>query len=170
MKIIYHCYGGNHSSVTAAAVHLGKLPHHRLPTCGELMSLEMFDKQDSRDIGRIIKVGADGWGNDIFVVGRLSRPQILYNMLQGLGEHFHIPIESYILVDVGMLINNTMRVGGLLSRGFGLTNLGRPLVARGTIKAYRQICDLVAEIKYGLQNGSKFTNFDNYIIHPEVSH
>ncbi|HBC94637.1 MAG TPA: hypothetical protein DCZ10_17500, partial [Pelotomaculum sp.] len=26
MKVIYHCHGGTHSSVTAAAIHLGMLP------------------------------------------------------------------------------------------------------------------------------------------------
>lgn len=170
MKIIYHCYGGNHSSVTAAAVHLGKLPQNRLPTAGELLSLELFDKQGSRDIGKIIKVGTDGWGNDVFVVGRLSRPQILFNMFRGLGEHFEIAPEDYMLVDVGMLVNNTMRVGGLLSRGFGLINIGRPLVIRGTISDYQKICDLVSKIKNGLQNGHKFATYVHYIFCPEVFH
>ncbi|HPZ72110.1 MAG TPA: DUF3189 family protein, partial [Peptococcaceae bacterium] len=32
MKIIYNCYGGAHSSVTAAALHLGLLPEARPAT------------------------------------------------------------------------------------------------------------------------------------------
>jgi hypothetical protein len=170
LKIIYHCYGGNHSSVTAAAVHLEKLPHNRLPAVNELMSLELFDSQDRHDIGRIINMGTDGWGNEIFVVGRLSRPTILYNMLHGLGEQFQLPADSYMLVDVGILINNIMRIGGLLSRGFGLTVIGRPLVARGTLGAYKEICQLVSEIKYGLQNGREFAICEKYVRYPEAAH
>ncbi|HEX3010797.1 MAG TPA: DUF3189 family protein, partial [Syntrophomonadaceae bacterium] len=39
MKIIYHCFGGSHSSVTAAAIHLGLIEKHRPPSMEELMSL-----------------------------------------------------------------------------------------------------------------------------------
>jgi hypothetical protein len=39
MKIIYCCYGGSHSSVTAAAIHLDMLPLTRKPTSAELLSI-----------------------------------------------------------------------------------------------------------------------------------
>ena len=44
MKIIYHCYGGSHSSVIAAALHLGLLAKDRIPNETELMAIPYFDK------------------------------------------------------------------------------------------------------------------------------
>ncbi|MFA6694423.1 MAG: DUF3189 family protein, partial [Bacillota bacterium] len=39
MIIVYHCYGGTHSSVTAAALHLKKL--HQNPTANDLLKLPL---------------------------------------------------------------------------------------------------------------------------------
>ncbi|HCX78095.1 MAG TPA: hypothetical protein DG577_01645, partial [Firmicutes bacterium] len=43
--MIYHCYGGAHSSVTAAAVHVGLLARDKTPSRLELVSLPYFDAQ-----------------------------------------------------------------------------------------------------------------------------
>jgi len=43
LKVIYHCYGGAHSSVTAANIHLGLLPRERTPGYRELISQKLFD-------------------------------------------------------------------------------------------------------------------------------
>ena len=44
MKIIYHCFGGSHSSVSAAALHLGLLDRQRTPTEEELVRIPYYDK------------------------------------------------------------------------------------------------------------------------------
>jgi hypothetical protein len=39
LKIIYHCYGGSHSSVIAAALHLKWIDKDRLPSEEEMMAI-----------------------------------------------------------------------------------------------------------------------------------
>ena len=53
MIIIYHCYGGTHSSVMAASLHLGLLPQDKKPTGKELLALPYFDQQSGADFGKI---------------------------------------------------------------------------------------------------------------------
>ena len=57
MKIIYNCYGGAHSSVTAAAIHLQMLPETRKPSAAELLNLPYYDAQVGKDHGRIRFLG-----------------------------------------------------------------------------------------------------------------
>ncbi|HWJ02080.1 MAG TPA: DUF3189 family protein, partial [Verrucomicrobiae bacterium] len=45
MKIIYNCYGGSHSSVTAAAIHLGLVDCGKVPCARELWKLPYYDSQ-----------------------------------------------------------------------------------------------------------------------------
>ena len=44
MIIIYRCYGGTHSSVMAASIHLELLPGDRKPAGKELLALPYFDR------------------------------------------------------------------------------------------------------------------------------
>lgn len=172
MKIIYHCYGGTHSSVTAAAIHLGILPNYRIPSAPELLALDFFDRRGGEDIGRIDFMGRDRYGNDVYVVGRRSRPQILYHITAGLAELFDIRPESYLLVDAGSCVNTSMRIGGVLSRRLGLVRLGRPVVSLGTIMAYKKLCRLVEEVQYRLldRHMCLVTDYPNiYYYTPEVS-
>lgn len=172
MNIIYHCYGGTHSSVTAAAIHLGKLPSDRIPSSRELLAIEFFDRRGGEDIGKIAFMGKDRWGNDVYVTGRRSRPQILYHITGGLADFINIHPESYMLVDAGCCVNTSMRIGGVLSRRFGLVWPGRPVVTRGTILAYKKICRLVEEVQNSLldRNRHRALKPGNFLFYsPEVS-
>lgn len=40
-----------------------------------------------------------------------------------------------------------MRIGGVSSRVFGLVSFGRPIVAKGTVKAYSDIVEIVRKTK-----------------------
>ena len=131
MHIIYHCYGGNHSSVTAAYIHLGLLPSTNIPRIKDLIALKQFDKQKSADIGKIIFIGTDEKNNHVYVLGRKNHPDIIQNVFHELATCFNI--NNYLLVDVGQYITPFMRIGGFLSRKFGLIQLGRPIVAKGTM-------------------------------------
>ena len=147
MKIIYHCFGGTHSSVTAAAAHLGLLPDHRPPRAAELLALPFFDIKESNDHGNITIMGVDECGNEICFVGQRGKPQILENIVSGLADHFEIPGDQYKLVNVMYKVNLSMKVGGTLSRRFKWITSGRPIVAWGTSRAYDQILRLVHFIK-----------------------
>lgn len=146
MKIIYHCYGGTHSSVTAAGIHLGLLPRDRVPGYDELLRQNLFDRQDISDLGKIVHMGHDGLGNEIYVVGRRSRPKLLYNVVEGLTELFGIERDSIMLVDVSSCVTSSMKAGGFMSRKMGLVRFGRPIVAWGTLRNYRQLVTVVQDV------------------------
>ncbi|WP_157872773.1 DUF3189 family protein [Desulfoscipio gibsoniae] len=149
LKIIYHCFGGTHSSVTAAAFHLGMLPSDRTPRAEDLQAIPFFDTRDSRDHGNIALMGIDGQGNEIYFVGQRGSPQILENIIHGLARQFDIPPQDYKLVNVMYKVNLSMRLGGYMSRRFKWIYPGRPLVTWGTIHACRNIINLVRRVKAG---------------------
>lgn len=146
MKIIYHCYGGTHSSVTAAGIHLGMLPRDRVPEYRELVKQKLFDRQEGCDIGKIVSMGRDGLGNEIYIVGRRSRPKLLYNVAGGLSDLVGIDRSSLMLVDVSSFVSSSMKAGGFMSRRMGLVMLGRPLVTWGTLRNYSRLVALVEKV------------------------
>lgn len=146
MKIIYHCFGGTHSSVTASAAHLGLLPRERKPRPRELLALPFFDTRDGNDHGKITLMGVDSMGNEIYFAGQRGKPQFLENIVNGLAQNFDIPANSYRLVNVLQKVNVLMRIGGFMSRKFRWIKTGRPLVTLGTVWAYPKIMRLVSSI------------------------
>ena len=51
--VIYHCFGGTHSSIIAANLHLGRLPWQNNVSASQLFSLPYFDQLDSKQAGLI---------------------------------------------------------------------------------------------------------------------
>lgn len=147
MKIIYHCYGGSHSSVTAASVHLGLLPVDRVPSREMFWKLPLFDRQEAEQHGHIYYMGKDEYGNEIYLAARRGKPQILENVFEGLADIFAVPGDDYLLVNVMDNVNLTMKFGGYLSRRWGFINLGRPIVTKGTQIAYFRVVNLVQRVK-----------------------
>lgn len=147
MKIIYHCFGGTHSSVTAAACHLGMLPASLTIKNEDLLAIPFYDARDYHDHGNITLMGIDDHGNDIYFVGRRSCPQLLENIIYGLAREFDIPLHYFKLVSMEGKVNFCMRLGGFMSRRFKWIYPGRPLVTRGTINAFRNIINLVRRVK-----------------------
>ncbi|MGF7185023.1 hypothetical protein GGQ84_001108 [Desulfitispora alkaliphila] len=150
MEIIYHCFGGAHSSVTAAAIHLGMLPEESVPTSKQLIDTPFYDKQENDDHGTIKHIGTDNMGNEVYIVGR-----------RGLDSDFETFLEDFMklnkvqanLIIVGTLsgVNIYMRLGGYLSRKLRLTWIGRPLVLYGTKKAHMDFVKIVHQTKKQLE-------------------
>lgn len=158
MKIIYHCYGGAHSSVTAAAIHLGIFPENRVPSREEFTSVPLFDRQGSDEHGHFFFMGQDEAGHEVFLTARRSRPKVLENIIAGLAEIFDIPQDDYYLVNVMGKVNLAMKLGGFLSRRWGVVRVGRPIVILGTRIAYFQMVQLVRRVK------SEIGGYDESII------
>lgn len=142
MKIIYHCFGGSHSSVTAAALHLGLIDKHRPPTMDELMSLPYYDKTTNDDFGSIRFMGVDEYGNEVYVMGKKSMSDRLTQILNGVAEILGVA-DQVLAVNAMDRVNISMKLGGFTSRRMGLPLLGRPVVGRGTMKAFFQLVNLV---------------------------
>lgn len=142
MKIIYHCFGGSHSSVSAAALHLGLLDRGRIPTEEDLMRVPYYDKTTDADFGSIRYMGTDEAGNDIYVFGKKTFNNRYSALLMGiariLGEQ-----EELVMIDCMNRVNWSMKIGGFTSRRLGLTFVGRPIVSWGTRQAFAQLVNLV---------------------------
>lgn len=149
--IIYHCFGGTHSSVVAAAIHLGRLDRLRPPSAGELMALPLFDRGDATLWGCLRLLGQDRCGRRVYVLGRgpqgaaTARALLAGFQLAGGLEGD----QALLLVDTLACANTLMRVGGFLSRRLGLVRLGRPLVIWGTRRAYPRLVALVEQVERG---------------------
>ena len=146
MKIIYHCYGGSHSSVTAAGIHLGLLPSDRLPSLDMFMKVPYFDRQINEDHGYLRFMGKDDKNNDVYIVGRRSLGKFIENAYASINDIFNLGEELY-LVDVMPYVNWYMVVGGTASRKFGWIRFGRPIVLKGTQHSYFKIANLVEKTK-----------------------
>jgi len=147
VKIIYHCYGGAHSSVTAASIHLGLLPADHIPSREAFWKIPFYDRQENDEHGHIFFMGRDERGNEVYFMARRSRPVVLESVIKGLAEIFNIPPGEYLLVNVMQNVNWTMKLGGYLSRRCGFIKIGRPIVTLGTQAAYLQLVDLVRKVK-----------------------
>ncbi|MBS3899016.1 MAG: DUF3189 family protein [Dethiobacter sp.] len=145
-KIIYHCYGGAHSSVTAAAIHLGKLPRENTPTNDELLSLKLFDRLTKEGHGELHFAGVDEWQNQIYSVGCRNVGKAIERLLRGVADIF-AQKEQLVFVDTLHCVTMKMRIGGYISRQLGLVEIGRPIVLQGTQEAYPQLVGLVSRIR-----------------------
>ncbi|MGI6145238.1 MAG: DUF3189 family protein [Clostridia bacterium] len=149
MKIIYNCYGGAHSSVTAAAIHLQMLPETRKPSAAELLNLPYYDAQVGKDHGRIRFFGFDSRGNQIYITGKKNLgvfyEEIMYNLLFLGGDKQEQ--ENFVFINTMPYVNIWMVIGGFLSRRLGWKALGRPLVIYGTKQAYWKFIHLINLVK-----------------------
>jgi len=147
LKIIYNCFGGSHSSVTAAAMHLGQISESRIPTGEQLTQIPYFDTQLAEDHGEFKYMGDDNLGNQIYIVGRRNLGPMFEPMLHGIAKIFGIPSDDYLVINTMPCVNWIMVVGGILSRKLGVISLGRPIVIYGTQQAHGNFVKLVNRIK-----------------------
>jgi len=142
MKVIYHCFGGSHSSVTAAALHIGLIGKNRPPTMEELMALPYFDKTNNEDFGSIRFMGCDEYGNEVYVLGKKSLGDRYSNVLMGIAEILGAK-DQVIAVNCMNRVNWAMKLGGFTSRRIGMVSLGRPVLSVGTRNAFFNLVNLV---------------------------
>lgn len=147
MKIIYHCFGGAHSSVTAAAVHLGWLPTERMPTKDMIASLPLFDQNTDADHGHIRLMGLDEHKNEVYIAGRRNAARLFENIVIGITEILAQPPDQIHLVNVMPYVNWKMVFGGYTSRRLGVIRIGRPVVLAGIQYSYLKIVSLVHQVK-----------------------
>ncbi len=143
MKIVYHCFGGAHASPTAAAIHLGILPRDRFPRLGDFRQIPFFDVLTGTQHGRLIKVGEDIMGNEIFILARRNSPELVINILKEFLKLCGEEPSDYYFVSCVQLLNPFMVTGGFSSRALGWVKFGRPIVTLGTMISYPFLVDIV---------------------------
>lgn len=151
MKIIYNCYGGSHSSVTSAAIHLGLFKCGKTPCVEELWDLPYYDTQVKKDHGVLHYMGIDDLNHQVYVVGRRNMGKPVKRLFAGLAKVYGIPKEDFLLVDPMPYVNLAMVIGGFTSRRLGLIPLGRPIVSWGTRLAFPHLTQLVQRVKAELK-------------------
>ena len=147
MKIIYHCYGGAHSSVIAAAIHLKELKADEKPTPEDILNCAYFDEVPPKKQGIIHYLGKDENGHDVFNMGLGGAGAIVEKAFPEILNIYGQSADDLYMVDTLGCVNFPMRLGGFISRRLKMVNLGRPLVLKGSIMAYPSLVKLVAKVK-----------------------
>ncbi|MBS3948897.1 MAG: DUF3189 family protein [Dethiobacter sp.] len=145
-KIIYHCYGGAHSSVVAAAIHLGQLKGSTLPSNADFMRLTLFDRQTKDGHGLLHFFGFDEQGRQVYSLGCRNAGKTVEQVLLQVAEMIGAGGELSF-IDTLHCVTLKMRIGGYLSRRWLLVRLGRPLVLSGTREAFPALVRLVEKVK-----------------------
>lgn len=146
MMIVYHCYGGTHSSPVAAAIHLGFLDPHRLPQPRQLVELPFYDRISPSGYGALRYMGQDAAKNQIYVMGVGYHRDLMRRLVPKVAGILGGNPDHLLLVDVYPHVNWYMKVGGFISRRLGLVAIGRPLVILGTRRAYPKLAEAVKEV------------------------
>ncbi|NLG87514.1 MAG: DUF3189 family protein [Firmicutes bacterium] len=144
MLIFYCCYGRAHSSVVAAALHLGQLP---LKTPTAICKLPYFDRAKAQDIGIPKLVGTDTHGNFVFILGRGPARGSVEATLETVLLACGYRKQDIMFIDLQPYLNFYARLGGFLSRRLGLVFPGKQLAAFGIWRALPQIEECVKTAK-----------------------
>jgi len=162
VRVFYHCYGGTHSSVVAAALHTGRLDPARRPTVREIMELPLFDRVKNCELGRVFHYGSGPGGEEVYVVGFGPGREVVRRAIISFLQIRGVPARNYLFVNALARVGLVVRVGGMLSRRLGLIRAGRPLAAWGLVRSYRSLVSLVDETRIEVRRrleGSSLTAF-----------
>lgn len=152
-SVIYYCFGGTHSSVMAAAIHLNWLSASRLPTDEELRRTPYFNCESNHRIGTVHHMGlTDDAAIKAVGLGANRKPlrRLLIQVLGLLGWRSDEVISTETLNAVGWML----RLGGFMSCRLGWRHLSWPLVSAGARRAHPKLCAKVEQIKKQLNKKS----------------
>ncbi|MDR0140201.1 DUF3189 family protein [Metabacillus idriensis] len=149
MIYIYNCYGGTHSSVLAAAYHLNKLIDNVKPSNHEILSVKLFNKLKTKDMGKLFFHGIDQDGKNVYTLGRGSSKLIvpsIQSVLEMINETGRLD-EKIIFSNTSPTVPLSMTLGGLFSRRLKLDFIGVPLLVIGAKQAHDDLIKLVQHTK-----------------------
>lgn len=144
---VYFCYGGAHTSVTAANIHLGRLP--AAPSWRAVVRQPYFDRSRPAERGILVLMGCDDAGARVYCLGLGPRCHAVAACLGRVLGAAGVGPDRLRLVGVLCAAGLAVRLGGLLSRRCGLVLLGRPLCAWGIGRAHARLAGLVAAARSG---------------------
>ncbi len=136
VKIVYHCFGGAHASPTAAAIHLGILPQNRIPRFQDLINIPFFDCIAWNEHGKLIKIGMDLKGNEVYILARRNAANSVINLIREFARLNGENPDDYHFVNCMQRYNPFMITGGFSSRAMGWVRLGRPVVTFGVMISF----------------------------------
>ncbi len=147
MIVVYYDYGGTHTSVVASAVHLGTLNPAKVPESKEITMLPLFDSVTQNELGHIIYIGTDEYGNNIYTLGLKRAKNLVIPAISDMYKAVFGNTDGLYLVDVSPATDVFMKIGGFISRGLKMQPLGLPIITYGTRRAYPDIVEIVKNTK-----------------------
>lgn len=151
MKLVYHCYGGAHTSVTCASIHLKYLPNDRMPKVQEFKNVPFYDKMDNDKLGTPVYVGRDEFGIDIYIMGMKNSSSILIPAINSYLNHCGGLNKDIVFVNALVELHPMTSIGGFTSRKLGILSIGRPMTILGIQKSYPRFLDVVSNVKENLK-------------------
>ncbi|SHJ91553.1 Protein of unknown function [Anaerobranca californiensis DSM 14826] len=145
MKIFYYCYGGAHSSVIAAALHLEKISYPL--NYQEILDFPYFDGNNPKGKGLPIFLGKDIKGNEIYFVGYGKNKEMIVKLLKSFLKIHGIKDEEYLFVNALERIDWRVKLGGFLSKALNFKKIGSRFTALGIVLSGPQIKKTVEKVK-----------------------
>jgi hypothetical protein len=157
MKLFYYCFGGAHTSVTCASIHLGFLPDNRIPRPDEFLAVPYYDKMDNDKLGTPVYVGRDEFGWDIYVMGIKRGNRVVIPAIKSYLYASGINDRNVLFVNALVKLHPITSFGGFSSRKLHMVNFGRPLTIWGIRRSYPIFVDLVRRVKENLSRQLDFS-------------
>jgi hypothetical protein len=157
-RVIYYCYGSAHSSVLAAAIHLGKLPMDRVPNLDQLKKIGDLDRTHNDMIGMLHLQGVDPKGNEVYTLGVGGEQDLVISSVQSMIAAAGGDLRNYLFRSALPHINLQAKIGGALSRRYGWMTLGREICLRGILSSYEEVVPFVKQTCTLAQEAENLTN------------
>jgi hypothetical protein len=152
---VYYCFAGAHASVVASAIHCRLLPADRVPAYAEFVALPYYDRTAPRLIGSPYLMGRDENGHSVYFLGLWDQRLPLMSAVGTLLATAGVNERDFLFQDAFPLINFSTKLGGLLSKRYCLTTLGRRITVWGMQRQYPAFVAMVAEVKKKLPAAGK---------------
>jgi hypothetical protein len=150
MKLFYHCFGGAHTSITCASIHLNYLPKDRIPKANEFKTIPYYDKMENKKLGTPIYMGRDELGWDVYVIGMKNGKDVVIPAIKSYINTCPILRNEILFVNALVMLHPITSIGGFASRKLGLVPIGRPMTVWGIRRSYPLFVNLVSRVKDNL--------------------
>jgi len=136
MKVFYLCRTGHHTSIIAAALHLGMISLESGDN--KLYDLKGFDDIEFKDIGKPFFVGTDSFNTEIYTVGVWNDSQIMSRAINDLVSLIGLRRGEWQVIDVSPAVSR-LTVAGLNLKKFRLKPLAKALVSLGARREIKRL-------------------------------
>ncbi|CAB3391990.1 DUF3189 family protein [Kyrpidia spormannii] len=128
LRVVYYCYGSAHSSIVCAAIHLGRLTGNRVRG-RDIVQLADYDATEPWSIGTVYFKGVDDLGHPVYTLGLGPRREAALEAVIALLALPGFQTVPILFAEALSQIGPVARMGGALSRRYGMVKWGRPLSA-----------------------------------------
>lgn len=118
-----------------------------MPAYAEFIALPYYDRTAPRLIGSPYLMGLDERGHRVYFLGLWDQRVPLMNAVGALLAAGGVDERTYLFQDAFPLINFSTKVGGLLSKRYCLTTLGRRITVWGMQRQYQAFVAMVEAVK-----------------------